>query len=86
VSLQGCTLLYAKEQAMLILRNIEARSRNQCCRWKPISKTYFECMSVALVYSVYIIIYFRLWSENLYHILPHYLINNNELKKQPEAQ
>jgi hypothetical protein len=28
--------------------NIEARSRNSCCRGKAISITYSECVSVAL--------------------------------------
>jgi hypothetical protein len=30
-------------------RNIEARSRNHCCRGKAVSVTYSECVSVALV-------------------------------------
>ena len=30
-------------------RNTEPRSRNACCRGKPINVTYSECMSVALV-------------------------------------
>jgi hypothetical protein len=30
-------------------RNIEARSRNHCCRGKAISITYCECVSVPLV-------------------------------------
>jgi hypothetical protein len=30
-------------------RNIEARSRNHCCREKAVSITYSECVSVALV-------------------------------------
>ena len=30
-------------------RNIDARSRNHCCRGKAISITYSECVSVALV-------------------------------------
>jgi len=30
-------------------RNIEARSRNNCCRGKPINITHSECVSVALV-------------------------------------
>ena len=29
-------------------RNIEARSRNHCCRRKAINITYSECLSVAL--------------------------------------
>ena len=28
-------------------RNIEARSRNYCCRWKAISIIHFECVPVA---------------------------------------
>jgi hypothetical protein len=31
------------------LCNIEARSRNHCCRGRAISITYSECVSVALV-------------------------------------
>jgi hypothetical protein len=30
-------------------RNIEARSRNPCCRGKAVSITYSECVSVASV-------------------------------------
>ena len=33
---------------MCITRNIEARSYNYCCSVKTISKTYSECVSVAL--------------------------------------
>ena len=36
-------------QAMYVLRNIKARSRNHCCREKAISITYSECVYVALV-------------------------------------
>jgi hypothetical protein len=38
-----------KRQAMYVLRNIEARSRNHYSRGKTISITYAECVSVALV-------------------------------------
>jgi hypothetical protein len=38
-----------KRQAMYVQRNIEARSRNHCCRRKAISITYSECVFVALV-------------------------------------
>ena len=31
-------------QAMYVQRNIEARSRNHCCRWKAVSITYSECV------------------------------------------
>jgi hypothetical protein len=59
-------------------RNIEARSRNHCCRGKAVSITYSECVSVALVIQHAkrmrrIILY--LWPVWLYHIFPHYLIN-----------
>ena len=30
-------------------RNIDARSRNHCCRGKPVSINYYECLSAALV-------------------------------------
>jgi hypothetical protein len=36
-------------QAMYAHRNIEARSRNHCCRRKAISTKHYECVSVALV-------------------------------------
>jgi hypothetical protein len=36
-------------QAMCVSRNIEARSRNHCCRGKARRITYSECVSVALV-------------------------------------
>ena len=34
---------------MYVYRNIEARSRNQCCRGKGISIAYYECVSVAFI-------------------------------------
>jgi len=34
---------------MCVQRNIEARSRNHCCRGKGMSITYSECVSVVLV-------------------------------------
>jgi hypothetical protein len=34
---------------MGVYLNVEARSRNHCCRRKAISITYCECVSVALV-------------------------------------
>ena len=36
-------------QYTYLCSNIEARSRNSCCRGKPISITYSECVSVVLV-------------------------------------
>jgi hypothetical protein len=41
--------VYVTRQAMYVLRNVEARSRNHCCCGKAISITYSECVSVALV-------------------------------------
>ena len=44
------TVLYHKlRQVMLCNGNIEAPSRNQCCREKAISITCFDCLSVVLV-------------------------------------
>jgi hypothetical protein len=34
---------------MYLKSNIEARSRNHCCRGKAVSITYSQCVSVALV-------------------------------------
>jgi hypothetical protein len=36
-------------QAIYIQRNIEARSRNHCCRGKATCITYYECVPVALI-------------------------------------
>jgi hypothetical protein len=43
--------IYTKKQdrQCTYKRNIEVRSRNDCCRGKAISITYSECVSVALV-------------------------------------
>ena len=66
-------------QAMYIKRNIEARSRNHCCRGKATRTTYNECVSVALVIqhanAHASLLYCHLWSVWLHHIFPHYLIN-----------
>jgi hypothetical protein len=58
---------------MYVQRNIEARSRNHCCRGKAISITYFECVSLALVTQHAKLI--RRWPVRLHRIFPHYLIN-----------
>jgi len=34
---------------MYVERNIEARSRNHCCRVKAINSTYYEYVSLVLV-------------------------------------
>jgi hypothetical protein len=34
---------------MYVTLNMEARSRNHCCRGKAVSITYSECVSAALV-------------------------------------
>ena len=58
--------------------NIEARSRNQCCRGKAISITYSDCESVALVIQSeermrrVILSSVGCW---LYLTFPHFLIN-----------
>jgi hypothetical protein len=60
----------------VVQHNIQARSRNHWCRWKSISITYFECVSVALVIQhakrMRRII---MWPVRFYHIFPHYLLN-----------
>ena len=43
-----CFSLKGTRQAMHVLRNIEARSYNYCCRGKAISITYSESVFVAL--------------------------------------
>ena len=40
-----------QDRQRTFLRDIEARSRNNCCRVKAISFTYSECLSVALFFQ-----------------------------------
>jgi hypothetical protein len=59
-------------------RNIEALSRNHCCRGKTKSITYSECMSAAL--DIQHAMRMRRinrhqWPARLYYIFLHYLIN-----------
>ena len=56
---------------------MEARSCNNCCGAKPISTTYSECVSVALVPARNAHVpYCHLLCVPLYNILPHYLTNS----------
>jgi hypothetical protein len=66
---------------MYVKRNIEARSRNHCCRGKAISAYIFcvcvcVCMYVALVIQ-HALRMLRIVTPSLcdYHIFPLYLIN-----------
>jgi hypothetical protein len=45
----GLQLQQLTRQGVYVERNIEVRSRNNCCHGKAISTTYSECVFVALV-------------------------------------
>jgi hypothetical protein len=49
IELSAESLTHYIEKHTIKGRNIEARSRNHCCRRKVIIITYFQCVSVALV-------------------------------------
>jgi hypothetical protein len=61
--------------------NIEARSRNHCCREKAISITCSECMSVALVIQHAKRMRRIMWPVWICNIFSHYLINGAILGK-----
>jgi hypothetical protein len=67
-----------KDRQCTYKRNIEALSRNRCCRGKALSTTHYESVSVALVIPYakrmrrIILPSLACW---LYHIFLHYLIN-----------
>jgi len=59
-------------------RNIEARSRNHCCRGKATNFTYFECLPQALVIQHAMRmrhVVCHLWPAPLYKVFVRYLIN-----------
>ena len=61
-------------------RNIEARSRNHCCKGKAKRTTFSECVFVALGIHMQrahfcAVLYCHLWLVRLYHIFPRHLIN-----------
>jgi len=64
--------LKGTRRAMLVLRNIEARSYNHCCRGKALSITYSECVFVAL--GIQHAPHCHLWSVQLYNIFLRYFI------------
>jgi hypothetical protein len=70
---------------MDVQRNIEARSRNHCCRRKSISITYSEHVSVALG-TQHAKRMRRIKSSSatcpVYHIFPHYLVNGTIFGKK----
>ena len=76
-------------QVMYVYRNMEARSCDHCCSGKAMSITH---QSVCICSSRYPAcnehgLYCHLWLVWLYHIFPHYLINDKTfLKKLPNTK
>jgi hypothetical protein len=72
------------EDAMYVLRNIEARSYNDCCGTEAISIIYSECVFVAL--SIQHAMRMRhtchLWPATLYNIFPRYRMNGMIFEKK----
>jgi hypothetical protein len=59
-------------------RNVQARSRNHCCRGKAISVTYSECVSVVLIIRYAMRMRF-IFIPDMPHstiFFPHYLFKN----------
>ena len=48
-----CIFMFEKDSQCTFKRNIQARSRNHCCRGTSISITYFECVCVCVCSLVY---------------------------------
>jgi hypothetical protein len=68
-----------KREAVCVQRNIEARSRNHCCRGKAVSITYSAFVSIAIFIQCAKHI---LWSVRVYHVFfSHCLINGTILGK-----
>jgi hypothetical protein len=56
LALQGAPYIYdisrlrvKQDKHCTFMRNIEVRWHNHCCRRRPISITYFECVFIALI-------------------------------------
>jgi hypothetical protein len=65
--------------------NTKARSHNHCWRAKPIGITLSRCVSVFLLsitQSACAVSYWHMWPVRLYHVFPHYLINNTIFGKK----
>ena len=45
----ACINVDETRQTVYVYRNIEARSRNHCCRGKAVRIKYYECVSLAFV-------------------------------------
>jgi hypothetical protein len=79
LELQKCCLLLIrkKNRQCTYERNIEARSRNNCCRGKAIRITCSECVFVASVirHAIAHVQCNHLWPDRLYRIFSYYLIN-----------
>ena len=89
--LQTTTSLTAR--ATYVWCNNKAHLHNHCCCGKAVSITHYEsefecvcvcvCVCVALLSSMQntcTILYCHLWPVWLYHILPHYLTNEPNIK------
>ena len=68
------------KQAKCLQRKTEVRSCNHRYRWKAMSITYSQRVSVALV--IQHAPYCRLWPVRLYNIFPHYLIKGTVFEKK----
>jgi len=56
--------------------NIQALSRNDCCRGRAAIIKYYECVySLSYPDDTCAALYCHLWPVWLYHISPHYFIN-----------
>jgi hypothetical protein len=73
---------------MYVQRDIEARSRNHCCREKSIIITYSEsACSLSYAARKAHATYCHLWPVWLYHIFPRYLTNGTIFgKKVPNTK
>jgi hypothetical protein len=69
-----CKIVFQQDRQYAYKLNIEVRSRRLCFRAKDISTT---CLSVNLVIQHAK----RMWPVWLYHIFPHYLINDTIFMK-----
>ena len=80
ISLQSINKLL-QERPGRCKRNIEARSRNHCCRQRTKSITYSVALVTQYVKRIRHIM-LHLWSGSLYHIFPHYFNNGTIFEKK----
>jgi hypothetical protein len=65
--------------------NINARSCNYSCHGKAVSVTCSECVFVALVIQHAMRLrrlYCHLWPGRLYHVFPHFLVNDTIFRRK----